>query len=242
MASGDFPVISQPTDSTRIDLKPAAPKAPAPPAAKPVTVVAKPAAAPAAAPADPRKASEHRRVATQSVPAVQAPAPKPAPAKATPGGDDEDPEKLLREYADRQKTKVTRLEGELVELRKAAGERDQYRVKCEGLTREVSELRAKLDAAAKLDAVIKDLQAKLDAAILSNGMLTDENGKIKAKGQELAGSLRKSEERAAYAEKSLAESSKALAAEKDARKDADARIAAAVHALQPRPASAPVKK
>lgn len=239
MASGDFPVISQPTDSTRIDLKPAAPKAPAPPAVKPVTVVAKPAVAPASA--DPRKASEHRRVATQSVPAVQAPAPKPAPAKA-PGGEDEDPEKLLREYADRQKTKVTRLEGELVELRKAAGERDQYRVKCEGLTREVSELRAKLDAAAKLDAVIKDLQGKLDAAILSNGMLTDENGKLKAKGQELAGSLRKSEERAAYAEKSLAESSKALAAEKDARKDADARIAAAVHALQPRPAAAPVKK
>lgn len=234
MASGDFPVISQPTDSTRIDLKPTAPKPPAPPAARPVTVVTK---APIAPPADPRKASEARRVPTQAVAAVQAPkpaAPKPA--------EDEDPEKLLREYADRQKTKVTRMEGELVELRKAAAERDQYRVKCEGLTREVSELRAKLDAAAKLDAVIKDLQGKLDAAILSNGMLTDENGKLKAKGQDLAAGLRKSEERAAYAEKSLAESSKALASEKEARKEAEARIAAAAHALQPRPAAAPVKK
>jgi hypothetical protein len=239
MASGDFPVISQPTDSTRIDIKPAAPKPPPAPAAKPVTVVTKSPVAPAA---DPRKASEARRVPTQAVPAVQAPAPKAAAPAPKPAGEDEDPEKLLREYADRQKTKVTRLEGELVELRKAAAERDQYRVKCEGLTREVSELRAKLDAASKLDAVIKDLQGKLDAAILSNGMLTDENGKLKAKGQELTAGLRKSEERAAYAEKSLAESSKALAAEKEARKDGEARIAAAAHALQPRPAAPPAKK
>lgn len=235
MASGDFPAISQPTDSTRIDIKPSPPKAlavkPPPPKASPAPVPA-----PAAKP-DPRKASEIRRVPTQAVPAVAAP--KPAPA-ATVSRDDEDPEKLLREYADRQKTKVTRLEGELVDLRKAAAEREQFRLKSEAQARELGELRAKLDAASRLDAVIKDLQGKIDAAILANGMLTDENGKLKAKLHELAGSGRKSEERAAYAEKSLGEASKALAAENNARKDAEARIAAAAQALQPR-AAAPKK-
>ena len=229
MASGDFPVISQPTDSTRIDIKPSPPKAfavKAPPPAPPK---------PAAAPAEARKA-------TQSVPAVAKPvaaAPKPAapPPASNPAAarEDEDPEKLLREYADRQKTKVNRLEVELVELRKAAAEREQFRQKSEAQARDLSELRAKLDAASRMDAVIKDLQGKVDAAILANGMLTDENGKLKAKVQELGAAGRKSEERAVFAEKSLAECSKALATEKDARKDAEARIAAAAHALQPRP-------
>ncbi|HEX7900278.1 MAG TPA: hypothetical protein VF950_21095 [Planctomycetota bacterium] len=227
MASGDFPVISQPTDSTRIDIKPSPPKAfavkPPPPAAP----------KPAAAPADARKA-------TQSVPAVAKPpaaaAPKPAAPPPPPAArEEEDPEKLLREYADRQKTKVNRLEVELVELRKAAAEREQFRLKSEAQAREIAELRAKLEAASRMDAVIKDLQGKVDAAILANGMLTDENGKLKAKAQELGAAGRKAEERATFAEKGLAESSKALAAEKDARKDADARIAAAAHALQPRP-------
>jgi len=232
MASGDFPAISQPTDSTRIDIKPSPPKASAvktPPAPAPAVRPA-----PAAAP-DPRKGSEIRRPAP-AAPAAAKPAAPPA------ARDDEDPEKLLREYADRQKSKVSRLEVELVELRKAAAEREQFRLKSEGQARDISELRAKLDAASKMDAVIKDLQGKIDAAILANGMLTDENGKLKAKVQELSASRGKSEERAVHAEKGLADASRALATEKDARKDAEARIAAAAQALQPRAPAAPPKK
>jgi hypothetical protein len=236
MASGDFPVISQPTDSTRIDIKPASP--PKAFAVKPPPAPGAP--KPAAAPTDARKA-------TQSVPAVAAPkppaaAPRPAAPPPPPAArEDEDPEKLLREYADRQKTKVNRLEVELVELRKAAAEREQFRQKSEGQAREISDLRAKLDAAGKLDGIIKDLQGKLDAAILSNGMVSDENGKLKAKVQELAAAKAKLEERAGHAEKSLADASKALASEKEARRDAEGRVAAALQALRPAAPPAPKK-
>lgn len=230
MAPDDLPMISESTDSTRIDLpaKPAPkPAAPPPPAAKPAVGTAKVAAVPA--PARPAAA-----------PAPKPPAaPAPAPSAAR---DDEDPEKLLREYADRQKTKVTRLEGELAELRKTAAEREQYRVKWEMATRDLHDARAKLEAASKLDAVIKDLQGKLDAAILSNSMLTDESGKLKARVQELAAAAKKHEEKAAQAEKGLADASRALAAEKEARRDAEARIAAAAQALQPRPPAGPPRK
>jgi hypothetical protein len=245
MAPDDLPMISDATDSTRIDLpaKPVA-KPVAKPAAPPVPAPAKPAVgtarvAPVSAPAaqDPRKASELRRAQGAPAPAVRPPAPPPLSPR-----DDEDPEKLLREYADRQKTKVTRLEGELVELRKAAAEREQYRVKWEMAARDLQDARAKLEAASKLDAVIKDLQGKVDAAILSNGMLTDENGKLKAKVQELAGTAKKLEEKAAHAEKVLADASRALTAETAARREAEARIAAAAQALQPRTPAAPPKK
>ena len=231
MGSGDFPAISQPTDSTRIDIvkpapaapPPAAPKAPAP-APRPTTVVTK---SPLAAPSAPPRAV-----------APGKPAAPPPPSAAA----EDDPEKLLREYAERQKTKVTRLEAELVELRKAAAEREQFRQKSEAQAKDIADLRAKLDAAGKLDGIIKDLQGKLDAAILSNGMVSDENAKLKAKIQEAAAVKAKLEERAAHAEKSLADVSKALAAEKEARKDADGRIAAAMNALRPTPPAAPPKK
>lgn len=234
MASGDFPAISQPTDSTRIDIKPSPPKAAAVKTPPPSPA---PAVRPAAAP-DPRKGSEIRRPAPAAPPAAVKPAPPPPPAAR----DDEDPEKLLREYADRQKSKVSRLEVEITELRKAAAEREQFRLKSEAQARDIAELRAKLDAASKMDSVIKDLQGKVDAAILANGMLTDENGKLKAKVQELTASGRKSEERAVHAEKGLADASRALTTEKEARKDAEARIAAAAQALQPRAPAAPPKK
>lgn len=237
MGSEDIPAISPATDSTRIDLPVKPPVAPAVVVKRPAPpppAAAKPAVAP---PPDPRKASELRR------PVTVAPPPKPAPAPAV-AREDEDPEKLLREYADRQKTKVTRMEGELVELRKAAAEREQYRVKWEMATKDLQDARAKLEAASKLDAVIKDLQGKLDAAILANAMLTDEGGKLKAKGHELVHTVRKLEEKAAAAEKGLADAGRALAHEKEARRELEARVAAAAQALQPRPpaAAAPAPK
>ncbi len=240
MSPDDLPMISEATDSTRIDL-PAKAAKPALPAPHPSPKLSPPpfrAPAPAATP-EPRKGTELRRPPTASVPAVK-PAPPPAPSR-----DDEDPEKLLKEYADRQKTKVTRLEGELAEVRKAAGERDQYRLKWEAASRDLQDARAKLEAASKTDAVIKDLQGKLDAAILSNAMHTDEIGKLKSKVQELAAAARKFEEKAAHAEKAHGEAARAHATEKEARRDAEARIAAAAQALQPRPSAAaapPAKK
>jgi hypothetical protein len=244
--SGDLPMISLPTDSTKVDaVPPARPAAPA----KPTTELRRPAvAAPALAakPADPRNASELRRAAPPPAaprPAVEARKPVEEPAL------EEDPEKLLREYADRQKTKITRLEAQLVELKKLASERDQFRAKSEALARELESAKRQLEAASKQDAVIKDLQAKVDASILAHSMLSDENNKVKAKAQELASLARKLEEKANAAEKGLADATKSLAAQTEGRKEAEARIAGALQALQgeaPRkpvaPAPAPVRR
>src|SRR5438876_7033323 len=116
----DLPVISLPTDSTRIEGVPIVnvPKAtasgeprkaapmearlsPAPTPA-PGAVPPRPAAAPQA-PADPRKASEFRKPGSVA-PHPARPAPTPAAPLPIAEPAEEDPEKLLREYADRQKT------------------------------------------------------------------------------------------------------------------------------------------
>jgi len=242
MESKDVPAISLSTESTHIDITPQPPKelkmaapAPEPVRRAPVTEVgrkplAAPAPAPAAAPQDPRKASEIRKPATASVPIAQ-------PA----GDEDPDPEKLLREYADRQKTKMARLESQLGDLKKTTVERDAWRAKVDQLSKELAETKAKLEAAGRMDAVIKDLQGKLDAAILSNSMQAEEHAKIKAKASEYAAAAHKFEERAVNAEKTLAETIKTASAQQEARKHAEARIAAALQALgsaAPAPAAA----
>jgi hypothetical protein len=229
MESKDVPAISLSTESTHIDISPQAKEAkmaaPEPVRRPPSSELRKPAAAPApaaAAPQDPRKASEFRRPPTAPVPVVAAP-----PAAR----EDEDPEKLLREYADRQKTKMAKLESQLGDLRKTTADRDQLKARVDQLSKELGEAKAKLEAAGKMDAVIKDLQGKLDAAILSNSMLTEEHAKIKAKATEYAAAAHKNEERAAHAEKTLAETIKTASSQQEARKQAEARIAAALQAL-----------
>ncbi len=245
--SGDLPMISLPTDSTRIDT-PVQPRAAAPadPARKPPSeIVRKPAvAAPPAAPmrpssapahgTDPRNASDRRPAPAPAAPRPQTEVRKvaaPPPAPVEPAAE-EDPERLLREYADRQKTKITRLEAQLAELKKVTAERDQYRSRSEALARELEGARRQLEAASKQDAVIKDLQAKVDASLLAHQMLTDENGKHKAKAQELAVLARKLEEKASVAEKGLADATKSLASQTEGRKDAEARISVALQVLQ----------
>jgi hypothetical protein len=226
MESKDIPIASLSSESTHIEISPVRPKeskmsVPEQPRRAPPTEIRKPAttSVPAAsAPQDPRKASEFRR-----------PAPTPAPAPAAPV--DEDPENLLREYAERQKTKMARLESQLGDLRKATSERDAYKARAEQLGRELQEAKAKLEAAGKVDAVVKDLQAKVDAAILSNSMMTEENGKLKARVGELSAAAKKAEERAVLAEKSLVETSKHATSHQEARREAEARIAAALEAL-----------
>jgi predicted ribosome quality control (RQC) complex YloA/Tae2 family protein len=227
MESKDVPAISLSTESTHIDISPQAKEAkmaaPEPVRRPPSTELRKPAPAPAAAaPQDPRKASEFRRPPTAPVPVVAAP-----PAAR----EDEDPEKLLREYADRQKTKMAKLESQLGDLRKTTADRDQLKARVDQLSKELGEAKAKLEAAGKMDAVIKDLQGKLDAAILSNSMLTEEHAKLKAKATEYAAAAHKNEERAAHAEKTLAETIKTATSQQEARKQAEARIAAALQAL-----------
>jgi hypothetical protein len=223
MESKDVPAASLSTESTHIEITPLRPKetkmsAPEQPRRAPPTEVRKPATVvPPPASSDPRKASEFRRPA----------APAPAPAAGT----DEDPENLLREYAERQKTKMARLESQLGDLRKATSERDAYKARAEQLGRELQDAKAKLDAASKVDAVVKDLQAKLDAAILSNSMMSEENGKLKARAAELGAAAKKAEERAVLAERNLAETSKHAASHQEARREAEARIAAALEAL-----------
>jgi hypothetical protein len=254
MSGEDLPMISLSGDSTQINLTPqkeahvAAPE----PTRQPV----KPAAAPAApaAQADPRKASEARKPGTVSPasarPANDAssasrpggPAVRPAPAPAASPGEDEDPEKLLREYADRQKTKLVRLELQLVESKKIASERDALKAKVDALSKELQDARRQLEASAKSEEMIKDLQGKVDAAILSNSILSEDKEKLKKALSQQTEFLKKAEDRGAQAEKSLAEVEQELAEASGAREAAEAKVAAALSALQGATAAAPAPK
>jgi len=226
-------MISLPTDSTKIEgIRTVNEPKPADPRRNPGSEIRRPAsgvvpARPASAPqqADPRKSSEIRKPGQ-----VTPQPPKPAPAAAPAG--DEDPEALLRQYAEHQKTKVLRLEQQLAEFRKTQAERDALRAKSEALARELGDARKQLEVASKADDVIKDLQAKVDAALFSSGMERDEIAKLRAKNEALEAALKKAEDRASHAEKSLSEAQRSLSSQTEGRREAEARVAAALHALQ----------
>jgi hypothetical protein len=242
MSSDDIPMISPSSDSTQVELTP--PKEAKVGAPEPTRPPARPATAPMpAASADARKASEVRKPGTVA-PAPARPAGDPsasrpaapsvrpaATAPATPG-EDEDPEKLLREYADRQKTKVVRLEQQVVEYKKVVAERDALKAKVDSLTREVQDARRQLEASAKSEEMIKDLQGKVDAAILSNSILSEDKEKLKKALSQQTEFLKKSEDKNAQIEKSFAEVEKQLVEETDAREAAEGKVAAALEALQ----------
>ncbi|MFN3484391.1 MAG: hypothetical protein ACK44W_02760 [Planctomycetota bacterium] len=173
---------------------------------------------------------------------------KPVPAKASgpspaaparPAGapEEDDPERLLREYAERQKTRIVKLEQQLAEYRKVVAERDALKTRMETLERELAGARRQLEHSGKLEAALKDLQAKLDAALLSNNLLSEDKEKLKKALAEQTAHFRKAEERATQAER-------AWARETEVRKAAEGRIAAAIRALQAIPAgesAAPAK-
>lgn len=213
----DLPLISLSGES--MNFEPPAPKPPAPAPAKKAPIV-KP-------PTDiQRPAGEVRRPATE----IKLP---PAPVRAShDAAGDDDPEKLLREYQERQKRKTAALEQQVVELRRASAERDAYRSKSETLGRELLEAKKQLEVAAKQAEQIKELQHKIDAALLSHGMISTENAKLKMRVQELEAAHRRLEEKAAASEKALAEAHKAHARDAEARKGAEAKIAAVLKALQ----------
>lgn len=218
----DFPLISPPSDAIKIEGLHAEESKPAP---KP-------------APAPQRNPTETRRAAT-APPRPAAPPPPPPAAR-----DEEDPEKLLREYADRQKNKIGRLEQD---LQKLAGERDALKAKVEAQAKELQDARSQLQMIPKLEETIKGLQEKVDAALLSNGMVQAENSKLKLKVGELEASLKKTEERASHAEKSLADTQNWLKQQTQGRLEAEQRIAIALQTLQGKPAAgaapaAPAKK
>jgi len=221
----DIPAISPPSDSTKIEGLHAEVK-------KPLTETRRP-----APPAGPQRAStETRRALTSPPPPRSAPPPAPAPAR-----DEEDPEKLLREYADRQKNKIARLEQD---LQKTSAERDSLRSRSEGLSRDLQEARTQLQMIPRQEEMIKDLQQKLDAALLSNGMAQAETSKLRMRANDLEANLKKTEERAAQAEKTLSETQSSLRQQTQARQEAEAKIAVAVQALQGKnaPGAAPAKK
>jgi len=241
MSTGeDLPMISPPSnDSTQIELTPQkeVPVTGPEPRRNPTTHVPKPAEGRTVAPtvnmppsADPRKASDVRKPGTvqPAAPANNASASRPAaPAVKAPipaaVGEDEDPEKLLREYAERQKTKVVRLEQQVLEYKKVVAERDSLRAKVDSLSKELQEAKRQIEASAKSEEMIKDLQGKVDAAILSNSILTDDKAKLKQGLSQQTEHLKKSEERAAQAEKSLAELQEKLVEETQGREEADCR-------------------
>ncbi len=238
----DLPLIGLPTDSTKIEgVRAVNDPKPAEVRRNPGSEIRRPGVLPAARPAaaapppDPRRASEIRR------PGAVAPQPPPRPAPAAPVAE-EDPENLLRQYAEHQKTKVLRLEQQLVELKKTQAERDALRAKSEALARELGEARRHLEAAGKADEVIKDLQGKVDAALLSAAMEKDDLGKLRAKNEALDAAHKRAEDRATHAEKSLADAQRSLASQTEGRREAESRVAAAVQALQGEVSKAPTAR
>jgi hypothetical protein len=246
MSNDDLPMISLSSDSGQFAFAPQKSQKEVPvsapePTRPPAPDVRKPAPA-----AEPRKGTEFRKPAPGApAPAIArpaAPAVKPATASVptvSAGGEDEDPEKLLREYADRQKTKMVRLEQQVVEYKKIVAERDSLRAKVEALGKELQDARRQLEASAKSEEVIKDLQGKVDAAILSNSILSEDKEKLKKALSQQTEHLKKAEDREAQTEKSLAELEKQLAEESGAREAAEGKVAAAIDALQ---AAAPAPK
>jgi hypothetical protein len=247
MSDDDLPMISLSSESSPMELTPPKPQKEVPvsasePTRRPTSEIRKPGTAPAS---DPRKASEvlkpgsvapARPASDPSASRPAAPSVRPAtasvPTVSAGGGEDEDPEKLLREYADRQKTKMVRLEQQVVEYKKIVAERDSLRAKVEALGKELQEAKLQLEASTKSEEVIKDLQGKVDAAILSNSILSEDKEKLKKALSQQTEHLKKAEERGEQTEKNLAELEKQLAEEADAREEAQAKVSAALKALQ----------
>jgi predicted nucleic acid-binding Zn-ribbon protein len=231
MSTEDLPMISPSSDSTQVEVTPQkevrvnVPE----PRRNPTTQVPRtpPAAPPVAA----------RPVA----PVVRAPIPQAA------AQEDEDPEKLLREYADRQKTKVVRLEQQLVEYKKVVGERDGLRAKVEAMSKELQDAKRQIEASAKSEEMIKDLQGKVDAAVLSNSILAEDKEKLKKGLAQQTDHFTKAQERAEQAEKSLSEVQDQLVRETQGREEAEAKVTAAIKALQSdaspvKPATKPISE
>lgn len=193
----------------------------------------KPASVRAAAPrpVSARPMSEIRR------PVAPAPRPAPVPAKAAappaaPVGDDDDPEQLLKQYTERQKNKVARLERQVAELQKVVAERDAYKAKCHAFAQELTETKKRLEAAATQDEVVKDLQSQVDAAIHSNNMLTEEKAKHDSTMEDLESKIIMLEERGKQANQALMAAHKFLVAQRDIVKDADTRVVSAIQMIQ----------
>lgn len=245
-------MISPSNDSTQVELTPRKEvrvNAPEPrrPGTAPVPKTAPPGPA-----RDPRAASDARKPGAPPPAANSATRPAapvvraPIPAAAAPAGEDEDPEKLLREYADRQKTKVVRLEQQLVEYKKVLGERDGLRGKVEALSKELQDAKRQLEASAKSEDMIKDLQGKVDAAVLSNSILAEDKEKLKKGLAQQTEHFAKAQERAELAEKALAEAQEELVRQTQGREEAEAKVSTALKALQsdasPVKAAAPATK
>lgn len=257
MSDDDLPMISLSSESNPMELTPPKSQKEVPVAAP--EPIRKPVSGPAVSASDPRKASEVRkpgtvapaRPASNDPSASRAAAPSVKPSTASvptvSAGDDEDPEQLLREYADRQKTKMVRLEQQVVEYKRIVAERDSLRAKVDALGKELQEARRQVEASTKSEEVIKDLQGKVDAAILSNSILSEDKEKLKKALSQQTEHLKNAEQRGDETEKNLAELEKQLAEEADARESAEAKVAAALKALQshapaPKAAEKPVSE
>ena len=145
MSDDDLPMISLSSESGQFEVVPQKSQKEVPVSAP--EPIRPPAPRPAAPAAEPRKGTELRKPAPAAAAPARAagdasasrpaaPSVKPATASVptvSAGGDDEDPEKLLREYADRQKTKMVRLEQQVVEYKKIVAERDSLRAKVDAL-------------------------------------------------------------------------------------------------------------
>jgi hypothetical protein len=242
MSVDDLPMIS-PSDDDAEAPKEVRVNAPEPrrPGTAPV-----PKAAPAPAKPDPRNGSDARKPAAPAAansatrpvaPVVKAPIPA-----AIPVGEDEDPEKLLREYAERQKTKVVRLEQQLMEYKKVVAERDGLRAKVDAMTKELQDAKRQVEASAKTEDMVKDLQGKVDAAVLSNSILAEDKEKLKKGLSQQTEFFAKAQERAEQAEKALAEAQDELVKQTQGREEAEAKVAGALKALQSTEGTPPVAK
>lgn len=161
---------------------------------------------------------------------VHAPAPKPAPAVVSKPPlpvptrvDEDDGEKLIREFTERQKIKMARLEQQVTELGKVTAERDSAKGRIDAIGKELLGTRKELENALKNVELAKDLKHKLDAAMISNSMLSAENAKFQARTKDLEARVRDLEA--------------SLKRHQEKSAEAESRIQAALHALQPKPAT-----
>ncbi len=186
-------------------------------------------------PADPPPAGPAPEKKQAVEPSPPPPPPQPAPLAV----DEDDSEKLLHAYADRQKLKIARLEEKLTQQPRLVAERDALRARVDGIERELRAAKQQLLAAAKAQEIFNELQQKLNAATAAEKASSEENARIKIRLAEADEESGKLKERTGKAEKGLAEAEKALAAQTRAREAAEARITGALMALQSKAVSKP---
>ncbi|MBI2931826.1 MAG: hypothetical protein HYY16_09255 [Planctomycetes bacterium] len=179
--------------------------------------------------AEKRHATAETRVGEPAVHAASGPlAPiSKKPEAAAPSAIDKESDLLLQQHR--------AIEEALRNYGPIKREREDLRVRVAMLEHELAQTRQQVAELRVQADKVKELQEKLDASLLSHSMLSTENAKLKMRLSEVEDKLKQSEQRAQTTEGVLKKMETALQNAKEARDDAERRIAGALAALQARP-------